>query len=270
MTKFIFLLIVVAIFSSCENNNLDGHWHFYNIQNVNLENGAFPYELIIEIKGDSALLNNKQIMFHDRKKNSLETLDSHRGITKFGYTWSNDTFFITTKNIEYYAVRCISICCDRQIDTFIDIGVDVNLPVLIKSSLAQAQGKKLSLATNVYIGKPKESIYSDVDIRLYNNGHYFYVDDLEKIATKRKIKVPEKYRDKMYYQIYADKNVKFEYVREVVAELERIGIDNIYLVVRMDTNLQEAFIPKNVKVTLNNFSNLDQIQTIAEYVETLR
>ena len=273
MKKFLIILFTTVFFSSCEKKNIDGHWHFQKIHDRIICDDPSANSIIFNIKGDSALWNNDQIMFHNQKKKSIETLDTHRGVTTFDYKWNNDTFFITnTKyDIRYYGERCDTACCDKQIDAFIDVPVNIDLPILKDINLAQSQDKKKSLGTNIFFGLPKENFMTCfIAPRFWISGYYTDANDLETITKKRKIKVPENYRDEIYYQIYADKEAKLEYVIEVIAELERLRIEEIYLVVRADTNLKEAFNQKNIKVTLNDFTNFDQNQIVANYVESLK
>ena len=273
MKKLIYLLFVAVLLSSCEKKSIDGHWHFRKIHDRIICDDPSANVFILDIKGDSAIWNNSQVMVHNRREQCLETIDTHRGITKFKYHWDNDSLFITDTryDMRYCAASDAYVNCDKQSDAFIEIDVDINLPILSDISLAQEQDKKKSLATNIYLGEPKENFMICFPaLRFWINGYYTDVRDLKIITDKRKIKVPENYRDDLYFQIYADKETKLEHIVEVIRELERIGISQIYLVGRADTNLQESFKPKNIKVTLNDFTNLNQNQSVAKYAENLR
>ena len=202
-------------FNSNQTPTLRGHWHLEGIgPNSSFLGTEF---LTIDFENDSLATLGKFKGgyggiegFHDSKDKTIR-FGGEGIMINFEYEIDQEKLMFYEKRHKkedgiYTAFKCGHLCCDKQVEFFDGLNINIDLPILYEGNCITSE--KLSLQSQLYIGRPKENQIDDLGLkhRLSFGNKFAKIEDLELWEEKHKIKVPDSFRDRIYNVVFADKD----------------------------------------------------------------
>ncbi len=247
--SLLFFIGFYILLISCGKSvpDLNGHWHIYP------ENGDGSYNTLDIIQDSVCQWDLHSFWFDGGGRVDFP----NRHIHVFNYNGSGTYVFSGMKGDEmklrglhnefyYRAKKCRQECCSRLEDYMKDLIVDIQLPKNVNPKLKRKMSKKNS--AYLFYGTPDENhnqAYGN-DVRFCLNNQFSTVYTLPHFHFNRRTELKG---ERPNYKIIADRKTSLRQISNVVRELNKIGIREIYIATGFDPeeNLNDPFYFINTK-----------------------
>ena len=254
----IFISLLIISFSSCQSDNLNGHWHIYEKRNFIPTDEYFT----IDIKDNSIVIANKNSFEFEVSGDLIKSkkeinLPGECGSGQFNYKLKTDTIMLTGRVLggSFWGIKCDTSCCSILNDYFNNIPLNIQPQTIDNKLIINALDYQNYLTTNIFVGQTKLEyleFYGSDNLILIENS-IVQLEDFEEMVEIQKSKINKNSRDRMNFIIHTNFNENSKLVFEIADELQKLNTNRVFV----------SFLKRNINSGENPFKiiHIDKLKS---------